>query len=105
MRVPIQPSTANPNSMTTLSVIQRRRMAPPLRRSRCSRGSRSADRSCEISGARAPVRVLPGSLVDEYHILVDGLAADLQRIGGKVWCGIADRQAERDGQSRREHTV
>src|SRR5262249_60749726 len=31
MRVPIQPSTANPNSMTTLSVIQRRLMAPPLR--------------------------------------------------------------------------
>src|SRR6516162_247630 len=31
MRVPIQPSTANPNTTTTPSVIQRRRMSPPPR--------------------------------------------------------------------------
>src|SRR5262245_27174311 len=30
MRVPIQPSTANPNTTTTPSVIQRRRMRPPF---------------------------------------------------------------------------
>ena len=35
----------------------------------------------------------PGLVVEEHHVLPDGLAADVQPIGGEVWVGVADRQA------------
>ena len=38
----------------------------------------------------------PGSFVEEHHVLVDGLAADVQLIGGEVRIGVADRQATQD---------
>jgi hypothetical protein len=33
------------------------------------------------------------SAVKEHHVLLDGLAADVQAIGGKVRVGVANRQA------------
>jgi hypothetical protein len=40
--------------------------------------------------------VLPGLVVEEHHVLLDGLAADVQLIGGEVWVGIADCQTAQD---------
>ena len=30
---------------------------------------------------------------EEHHVLLDGLAVDVQLVGGEVWVGIADCQA------------
>lgn len=44
----------------------------------------------------------PGLAVEEHHVLPDGLAADVQAIGGEVWVGVADRQAAQNRQFRRD---
>ena len=44
---------------------------------------------CE-SFLRAPAAELA---VKEHHVLLDGLAADVQEIGGEVRVGVANRQA------------
>jgi hypothetical protein len=41
-------------------------------------------------GSRTPG---PGLVVEEHHVLLDGLAADVQLIGGEVW--VAGRPAVR----------
>jgi hypothetical protein len=38
----------------------------------------------------------PGLVFEENHVLLDGLAADVQLIGGEVWVGIADCQTAQD---------
>src|SRR6516165_1113307 len=43
-----------------------------------------------------------GSVVEEHHVLPDGLAADVQLVGGEVWVGVADRQTTQDRQFRRD---
>jgi hypothetical protein len=47
----------------------------------------------------------PGSVVEEHHVLLDGLAADAQLIGGEVRLGVADRQAAQDRQFRRDRQL
>ena len=37
-----------------------------------------------------------GSVVQEHHVLLDPLAADVQLIGSEVWIGVAYRQAAQD---------
>src|SRR5262245_9643535 len=44
----------------------------------------------------------PGLAIEEHHILLDGLAANVQLIGGEVWVGVADRQAAQNRQFRRD---
>jgi hypothetical protein len=44
----------------------------------------------------------PGLAVEEHHVLPDGLAVDVQLIGGEVWVGVADRQASQNRQFRRD---
>ena len=47
----------------------------------------------------------PGSGVEEHHVLLDGLAADVQLIGREVRVGVADRQATQDRQFRRDRQL
>ena len=47
----------------------------------------------------------PGSVVEEHDVLLDGLAADVQLIGGEVRLGVADRQAAQDRQFRRDREL
>jgi hypothetical protein len=47
----------------------------------------------------------PGSVVDEHHVLLDGLAAGVQLIGGEVRIGVADRQAAQDRKFGRDRQL
>jgi hypothetical protein len=72
--------------------------------------SRTRERRERIRGIPArPRRVsreggvgIPGSVVEEHHVFLDGLAADVQLIGGEVWIGEADRQAAQNRELRRD---
>src|SRR5262249_39763134 len=44
----------------------------------------------------------PRLAVEEYHVLFDILAADVQLIGCEVWVGVTDRQAAQNRQFRRD---
>ena len=54
---------------------------------------------------QCPIHRSPGSVVEEHHVLLDGLAADVRLIGGEVWVGVADRQAAQDRHFRRDREL
>src|SRR5262249_29866680 len=77
MRVPIQPSTANPNTTTTASVIQRRRMRPPFASGQSSRHSTRAatEPPSQVSdGSRFATSIIPPLAVLAAYAALSRLA-------------------------------